>query len=496
MSPASLPAISIVTATYNRSRALACTIESARRQSFTDWEMVIVGDACTDDTAEMVARIEDPRIRFVNLTRNWGEQAGPNNVGFAESRAPLVAFLNHDDLWLPDHLHLCREALLAEQADLVFSTAACIGADSPLPLRFDALRLALIGIGVGRRYSPGELEASIAPASSWLVRRDVLTRLRGWRLARDCHIEPSQDLLFRAWRAGFRIRAVNLVTLVQAASGHRPGSYLHGGAPEQEWFLERLSDPALPAELAALALETNAAFNARSGHRPPPVVRWLAGALARVGINPRVLVFRLARGHGRGTYIAQARALRGLLFSAAAQGDGPGLRLETVRRSCLVDVRTTIDFAAGAGGARFLASGWSRPEGDGVWNDGDTAELLFDLGTPPKSDLVVDLQLRPFLGSGDAQRTVVVSAGGVALETWKLGAGDDWHRRLAVPATAVRGSLLMISFRFENPASPRSLGLSEDPRQLAMGLIRACIETRQDRPETYSEAVRRPSRES
>jgi glycosyltransferase involved in cell wall biosynthesis len=99
------PAVSIVTATYNRRRALACTIESVRRQSFEDWEMIIVGDACTDDTAETVAKFADPRIRFINLTRNFGEQAGPNNVGFAAANGPIIAFLNHDDLWLPTTSH-------------------------------------------------------------------------------------------------------------------------------------------------------------------------------------------------------------------------------------------------------------------------------------------------------------------------------------------------------------------------------------------------------
>ncbi|MEX2553025.1 MAG: glycosyltransferase, partial [Actinomycetota bacterium] len=89
------PAVSIVTATYNRGRWLECAVRSIVRQTFTDWELVVVGDACTDDTADVVARFDDARIRFINLTRNFGEQAGPNNVGVAESRAPLIAFLNH-----------------------------------------------------------------------------------------------------------------------------------------------------------------------------------------------------------------------------------------------------------------------------------------------------------------------------------------------------------------------------------------------------------------
>jgi glycosyltransferase involved in cell wall biosynthesis len=67
----SCPAISVVIATYNRSRALAHAIESVLGQTFTDWELIVVGDACTDDTAEIVARYveADPRVRFVNLER-------------------------------------------------------------------------------------------------------------------------------------------------------------------------------------------------------------------------------------------------------------------------------------------------------------------------------------------------------------------------------------------------------------------------------------------
>jgi cellulose synthase/poly-beta-1,6-N-acetylglucosamine synthase-like glycosyltransferase len=60
------PAISVVIATYNRSDVLAYAIESVLRQTFTDWELIVVGDACTDDTPEVVARYveADSRVRF------------------------------------------------------------------------------------------------------------------------------------------------------------------------------------------------------------------------------------------------------------------------------------------------------------------------------------------------------------------------------------------------------------------------------------------------
>jgi glycosyltransferase involved in cell wall biosynthesis len=72
--PAALPRISVVTATYNRSNVLRYAIESVRAQGFQDWELIVVGDACTDDTSEVVAAFADPRIRFVNRAENAGEQ--------------------------------------------------------------------------------------------------------------------------------------------------------------------------------------------------------------------------------------------------------------------------------------------------------------------------------------------------------------------------------------------------------------------------------------
>ena len=76
------PNISIVMATHDRSRWLACAIRSVLRQTFRDWELIVVGDACTDDTEEVVAGFGDSRIRFLNLTGTLANKRGPTTLAW------------------------------------------------------------------------------------------------------------------------------------------------------------------------------------------------------------------------------------------------------------------------------------------------------------------------------------------------------------------------------------------------------------------------------
>ncbi|MDP1533076.1 MAG: glycosyltransferase family 2 protein, partial [Rubrivivax sp.] len=164
--PAGPPKVAIVIATYDRSNVLAHAIESVRRSSLTEWELLVVGDACTDDTAEVVAGFHDSRIRFVNLEHNVGEQSGPNNIGASLVSAPILALLNHDDLFFPDHLARSLAHLEATGADLVFSAVAAADPRSAEQLAQRNLGFTLLGVSPDGSYQP----YVFAPASGWVMR--------------------------------------------------------------------------------------------------------------------------------------------------------------------------------------------------------------------------------------------------------------------------------------------------------------------------------------
>jgi glycosyltransferase involved in cell wall biosynthesis len=101
--------------TFNRADTIKRAIRSVQAQTFTDWELIVVDDGSTDDTA---ARIEgcDPRLKLIRQ-ENQGT-AGARNTGLRASAGSYIAFLDSDDEWLPHHLELCvRERYWGDRRD-------------------------------------------------------------------------------------------------------------------------------------------------------------------------------------------------------------------------------------------------------------------------------------------------------------------------------------------------------------------------------------------
>lgn len=194
------PLVSIIVATFNRSNVLRIALESIRDQTLSSWEVLVVGDCCTDDTDEVVRSLRDPRIRFVNLPRNLGDQSGPNSIGARQARGRYLAWLNHDDLWFPDHLETLVRELEEARADLaiarcfrVFGLSAHAGSISGVVHAPEPAWPLQMGRG------------DVFLASGWLMRRSLAARLGDWRPAVSVRYASSQQYFSRAWSSGARI---------------------------------------------------------------------------------------------------------------------------------------------------------------------------------------------------------------------------------------------------------------------------------------------------
>ena len=295
------PAVSIVVATYNRSNVLKLAISSAVAQTFTDWEMIVVGDACTDDSEQVVGSFGDSRVHWTNLEVNHGDQSGPNNHGVALARGRCIAYLNHDDLWFADHLERAMAMLEATPgAGGVYSPAGIVDPDDGS---------VALGPSWTGRYEPNRV---VAPASTWLLCRETVERVGRWRARHECHQAPSRDWLARAVRQGAEFAQVPYLTVLAPQSGARPDSYRNRDEAEQRALWERMrSEPAFREEvLAQAALSAGAALV-----RPRPLghaAQALKDAVV-MGFGSRwIPVKTAARYRKKGGFVDDLRRIRGL----------------------------------------------------------------------------------------------------------------------------------------------------------------------------------------
>ena len=111
------PLVSIVIPTYNHAPMLQRALATVVEQTYQNWNAIVVNNFSTDNTLEVVAAFNDPRIQCVNF-RNHGVIGASRNEGIALATGQYVAFLDSDDTWFPTKLEKCVE-ILESGSDLV-----------------------------------------------------------------------------------------------------------------------------------------------------------------------------------------------------------------------------------------------------------------------------------------------------------------------------------------------------------------------------------------
>ena len=118
--------VSVIIPVYNTGEIIKETIASVRMQTFRDFEIIIVDDGSSDNTVELIDDQNDPAVRIIRQ-ENTGI-AGARNRGMAEAKGEYLAFLDHDDLFLPEKLQ-CQVELLDKDPELalVYSPVETFG---------------------------------------------------------------------------------------------------------------------------------------------------------------------------------------------------------------------------------------------------------------------------------------------------------------------------------------------------------------------------------
>ena len=226
------PFFSIVLATFDRGDHIRPSIQSVLEQTFSDFELLVVGDGCNDSTEQAVKSFGSAKISWRNLTQNSGSQSAPNNLGIRHARGGWVAYIGHDDVWAPDHLLRLHEAIEAnDTVDFVVSGCIYYGPE-----------------GSDVYFVNGLFETADAPfrhffpPSSIAHQRKAVSRIGDWLPPRSIQAPVDSDFLLRAARAGLGFASTGRVTVHKFAAGHRYLSYLSQSSAEQYAMLRLLRD--------------------------------------------------------------------------------------------------------------------------------------------------------------------------------------------------------------------------------------------------------------
>lgn len=150
------PRCSVILPTYNRAKTLPKAVASVLAQDEPDFELIIVDDASTDQTAAWLATLDDPRIRVARSERNQGPSAA-RNTGIELARAPAIAFLDSDDAYCSRRLSLPL-AVLDREPDVVCTLSSSRKEDKH---------------GQGRAAPLPEVKLA-APAFAWAMLADLV----------------------------------------------------------------------------------------------------------------------------------------------------------------------------------------------------------------------------------------------------------------------------------------------------------------------------------
>ena len=118
------PIFTVVIPVYNRASLVIAAVRSVLAQTFQSFEVVVVDDGSTDDARSAILAIQDPRIRFFRQ-ENRGASAA-RNKGIDEAIGKYIAFLDSDDLFLPDHLETMAALLESSDATIAYAPVLVI----------------------------------------------------------------------------------------------------------------------------------------------------------------------------------------------------------------------------------------------------------------------------------------------------------------------------------------------------------------------------------
>jgi glycosyltransferase involved in cell wall biosynthesis len=204
----SAPSVSVVIPAFNRVATIFGAVESVLRQTFSDFELLVVDDGSSDDTLSALRTVGDARIRLLANPRNMGPGAA-RNTGIREARGQWIAFQDSDDEWMPTKLEeqMARIAALGETCVAAYCGMTIVGKPGAQGGNARVERY-FPDSSVGQREGnllEALLRTSLISTQTLIARRDALEALGGF----DENLPALED-----WDCALRLAPLGSIAFV------------------------------------------------------------------------------------------------------------------------------------------------------------------------------------------------------------------------------------------------------------------------------------------
>lgn len=175
--------VSIVLPTHNRADLLPSAIESVRRQTYPQWELIVVDDCSSDDTPHILEKLakEDSRIKVFRNDPNLRLPKSLNR-GFNEAKGDLLTWTSDDNLYHPQAIQVMVDVLESEQADLAYADMAIIDSDGDK-------------VGFWQGLPPDQVTEKALCGACFLYRKELADRVGPY--AEDLFLAEDYDYWIR-----------------------------------------------------------------------------------------------------------------------------------------------------------------------------------------------------------------------------------------------------------------------------------------------------------
>lgn len=170
-----MPTVSVIIPAYNATETLERAVRSVMAQTLTDWEVIVINDASTDQTSALAHKLakEDKRVKVIDLEKNVRQSAG-RNLGFDKAKGTWLAILDADDAYEPERLatlvaHADKRKLdMVADNQLFFDAGlgrvARVAEDMPKPVMAWTLERHMLKEKLGNRFKWGLLKPLLRKA--------------------------------------------------------------------------------------------------------------------------------------------------------------------------------------------------------------------------------------------------------------------------------------------------------------------------------------------